>query len=78
MTHIGGLDVLGASDPFDFIAAFLDRVDQGSNVSRHVVEQVDGRFRRHGSKGWQETERIFCDLILDKLWRGRGFNFVRV
>lgn len=48
MTHIGGLDVLGAPDPFDLITAFLNRVDQGSNVARHVVEKVDRRFRRHG------------------------------
>lgn len=64
MTHIGGLDVLGASDPFDLIATFLNRVDQGSNVSRHVVEKVDGRFRRHGSKGWQENEMIFRELMI--------------
>lgn len=37
-THLGILDVLGTFDPFHIVAAFLNCIDQRSNVSRHVIE----------------------------------------
>lgn len=40
-TYIGSLDIVRTSDPFDFIPALLNRIDQRADVARHVVEEVN-------------------------------------
>lgn len=39
-SYLSILDIVRALDPLYLVPAFLDGVDKGSNISRHVVQQV--------------------------------------
>lgn len=40
--HLCILHILGRLDPFNFISNSVDRIDQGPNVPRNIVKQVNG------------------------------------
>lgn len=47
LTNISILHILRGFNPFDIISDLVNRIDQGTDVSRNVVQQVDGR---HGCR----------------------------
>lgn len=62
LTNIGIFHILWGFDPFDIISDLVNRIDQGADVPRHVVQQVDGRHgcrnlgqKYNGDRSWKRV-----------------------
>jgi hypothetical protein len=57
LTNISILHILRGFNPFDIISDLVNRIDQGTDVSRNVVQQVDGR---HGVGPWAKITTVIA------------------
>lgn len=62
LTNISIFHILRGFNPFDIISYLVNRIDQGTDVSRNVVQQVDGRHgckdlsqKHNGDRSWQRV-----------------------